>query len=61
MKDIKVEIINQLSDNYSYILFNNSNSSSIVVDPSEDKKEDINKKLRMLIKEMCLMPEYYLS
>ena len=30
-------------------------------DPSEDKKEDINKKLRMLIKEMCLMPEYYLS
>ncbi len=30
-------------------------------DPSEDKKEDINKKLRLLIKEMCLMPEYYLS
>ena len=30
-------------------------------DPSENKKEDINKKLRLLIKEMCLMPEYYLS
>ena len=38
MTQINVEIINQLSDNYSYILFNNSNSSSIVVDPSEDKK-----------------------
>tara|TARA_B000000437_G_scaffold205950_1_gene172524 strand:- start:46 stop:270 length:225 start_codon:yes stop_codon:yes gene_type:complete len=32
-----------------------------VDDPSEDKKEDLNKKLRELLKEMCLMPEYYLS
>ena len=38
MKDIKVEIINQLSDNYSYLIFNNSNSSSIIVDPAEDEK-----------------------
>ena len=38
MTEIKVEIINQLSDNYSYIIFNNINSSSIVVDPSEDEK-----------------------
>ena len=38
MTQINVEIINQLSDNYSYIIFNNSNSSSIVVDPSEDEK-----------------------
>ena len=38
MKDIKVEIINQLSDNYSYLIFNNITSSSIIVDPAEDEK-----------------------
>ena len=30
-------------------------------DPSDDKKGNLNKKLRLLLKEMCLMPEYYLS
>ena len=29
--------------------------------PSEEKKEDLNKKLRLLLKEICLMPEYHLS
>ena len=29
--------------------------------PSEEKKESLNKKLRLLLKEVCLMPEYYLS
>ena len=38
MKDIKVKVINQLSDNYSYLVFNNITSSSIIVDPAEDKK-----------------------
>ena len=38
MKDIKVEIINQLSDNYSYLIFNVATSSSIIIDPAEDKK-----------------------
>ena len=38
MKDIKVEIINQLSDNYSYLIFNSSISSSIIVDPAENEK-----------------------
>ena len=38
MKDIKVEIINQLTDNYSYLIFNNGISSSIIVDPAEDEK-----------------------
>ena len=36
-------------------------SNEYLNDPSKDKKEDINKKLRLLIKEMCLLPEYYLS
>jgi len=32
---LSVEIINQLSDNYSYLIFNNDNSSSIIIDPAE--------------------------
>ena len=35
MENLSVEIINQLSDNYSYLLFNNNSSSSIIVDPAE--------------------------
>ncbi len=35
MKGLSVEIIKQLSDNYSYLIFNNSNSSSIIIDPAE--------------------------
>ncbi len=38
MKNISVEIINQLSDNYSYLIFNNSISSCIIIDPAEDEK-----------------------
>ena len=30
-------------------------------DPTDEKKEDLNKKLRLLLKELCLMPEYHLS
>tara|TARA_B100001029_G_C15026277_1_gene433836 strand:+ start:696 stop:1460 length:765 start_codon:yes stop_codon:yes gene_type:complete len=35
MQNLSVEIINQLSDNYSYLIFNNNNSSSIIIDPAE--------------------------
>ena len=35
MKNLSVQIINQLSDNYSYLIFNNKNSSSIIIDPAE--------------------------
>ena len=42
MKDIKVEIINQLSDNYSYLIFNVATSSSIIIDPAEEKKNNSN-------------------
>ena len=35
MIDIKIEIINQLKDNYSYLLHNN-NSLVIIVDPADD-------------------------
>ena len=37
MTDIKIEIINQLKDNYSYLLHNN-NSLGIIVDPADDEK-----------------------
>ena len=32
---ISVEIINQLSDNYSYLISNNESSSGIIIDPAE--------------------------
>ena len=38
MSNIFVEVINQLSDNYSYLIFNKINASSIIIDPAEDKK-----------------------
>ena len=53
---IKISINNSLFNQYSLNELN-----EYLNDPSKDKKEDINKKLRLLIKEMCLMPEYYLS
>ncbi len=38
MSSIFVEVINQLCDNYSYLIFNKINASSIIIDPAEDKK-----------------------
>ena len=35
---LSVEIINQLSDNYSYIIYKNNSNSSIVIDPAEAEK-----------------------
>ena len=35
--NIKVEIINQLSDNYSYIIYSIATKEALVVDPSESK------------------------
>ncbi len=36
--NLSVEVINQLSDNYSYLIFSDQNSSSIVIDPAEADK-----------------------
>ena len=45
---ISVEIINQLSDNYSYLISSNENNSSIIIDPAEsDKILDILKKQKL--------------
>ena len=35
---ISVEIINQLSDNYSYLIYCNKDNSSIIIDPAESEK-----------------------
>jgi len=35
---LSVEIINQLNDNYSYLIYKNDNSSSIIIDPAEAEK-----------------------
>ena len=37
MIDLKIEIINQLKDNYSYLL-HNDNSLGIIIDPADDEK-----------------------
>ena len=42
---VSVEIINQLNDNYSYLISSNENNSSIIIDPAEsDKILDVLKK-----------------
>ena len=52
MRNLNVEIINQLSDNYCYLIFNNNNSSSIVIDPAESKN------IIDLLKEKKLILDY---
>jgi hydroxyacylglutathione hydrolase len=37
MLDIKVAIINQLSDNYSYVIYSSKLNKALVVDPAESK------------------------
>ena len=45
---ISVEIINQLSDNYSYLLSSNENKSGIIIDPAEaDKILDVLTKKKL--------------
>ena len=34
---VKIQIINQLNDNYSYVIYNIEKKESIIVDPSEEK------------------------
>lgn len=37
VKDIEVIIINQLSDNYSYIVYSLNNKEALIIDPAESK------------------------
>ena len=38
MKNLNVEVISQLSDNYCYAIYKKNHSSGIVIDPSEPEK-----------------------
>ena len=45
---VSVEIINQLNDNYSYLICSNENNSGIVIDPAEsDKILEVLKKKKL--------------
>ena len=45
---ISVEIINQLNDNYSYLISSNENNSGIIIDPAQSNKIlDVLKKKRL--------------
>ena len=45
---VSVEIINQLNDNYSYLISSNENNSGIIIDPAETNKIlDVLKKKKL--------------
>ena len=45
---VSVEIINQLNDNYSYLISSNENNSGIIIDPAESNKIlDVLKKKKL--------------
>jgi hydroxyacylglutathione hydrolase len=54
MENLTVEVINQLSDNYCYVIYEKNNSSCIVIDPAEAEK------IIYLLKEKKLNLEYIL-
>ena len=37
MKNLEIKIINQLNDNYSYVIYNSKNSEATIIDPAESK------------------------
>lgn len=58
-QDLKNDFINIVVGNNPNIWEDEYND--YLNEPSEEKEESLNKKLRSLLKEICLMPEYYLS
>ena len=35
--NIEIKIINQLSDNYCYVIYSNKNNKALIIDPAESK------------------------
>ena len=64
---VQSEISQDLKNDFvSIVVGDNSNIwedeyKDYINDPNDEKEESLNKKLRSLLKEICLMPEYYLS
>ena len=58
-EELKNDLVNSVVGNNSNIW--EDEYTDFINDPDEEKEESLNKKLRSLLKEICLMPEYYLS
>ena len=64
---VQSEISEELKNDFVNIVVGNNPNiwedeyNDYVNDPDDEKRESLNKKLRSLLKEICLMPEYYLS
>ena len=58
-EELKNDLINSVVGNNSNIW--EDEYTDFINDPDDEKEESLNKKLRSLLKEICLMPEYYLS
>ena len=58
-EELKNDLVNSVVGNNSNIW--EDEYTDFINDSDEEKKESLNKKLRSLLKEICLMPEYYLS
>ena len=55
--NISVEIINQLNDNYSYLISSNGNNSGIIIDPAESNKilDVLKKKISLGLRKKYLV------
>ena len=58
-EELKNDLVNSVVGNNSNIW--EDEYTDFINDPDDEKEESLNKKLRSLLKEICLMPEYYLS
>ena len=58
-EELKNDLINSVVGNNFNIW--EDEYTDFINDPDDEKEESLNKKLRSLLKEICLMPEYYLS
>ena len=58
-EELKNDLVNSVVGNNSNIW--EDEYTDFINDPNDEKEESLNKKLRSLLKEICLMPEYYLS
>ena len=55
MKKINIKILNQLNDNYSYIIHNSINSVAIIIDPAESASHiDFLKKNNLILENIII-------
>ena len=55
MKNLEIKIINQLKDNYSYIIYNSKNFEAIIIDPADSQSHiDFLKKNNLNLKKVLI-------